>query len=138
MPVEIPDKMTVAAPVSELSPMSRTGLRLVSVKYPVSSWMALASTMPMMHRDDREQPRVPDVVQDRGVGDARQLAELVRQVPERGDRPRSISEMTAETKKPRLMAVMPLRSPLRGATTKMPITAVITPIIGTISGKTSP
>ena len=39
--------MTVAAPVSELSPMSLTGRRLVSVKYPVSSWMALASTMPI-------------------------------------------------------------------------------------------
>ena len=43
----MPDRMTVAAPVSELSPISRTGLRLVSVKYPVSSWMALASTRPM-------------------------------------------------------------------------------------------
>ena len=46
--------------------------------------------------------------------------------------------MIAEMKKPRLMAVMPLRSFLRGATTKMPITAVITPSIGTISGNTSP
>ena len=27
--------------------MSLTGRRLVSVKYPVSSWMALASTMPI-------------------------------------------------------------------------------------------
>ena len=33
---------------------------------------------------------------------------------------------------------MPLRSFLRGATTKMPITAVITPHIGTISGNTRP
>ena len=46
--------------------------------------------------------------------------------------------MTAEMKKPRLIAVMPLRSFLRGATTKMPITAVMTPIIGTISGNTRP
>ena len=38
--------MTVAAPVSELSPISLTGFRLVSVKYPVSNWMALASTSP--------------------------------------------------------------------------------------------
>jgi len=37
----------VAAPVSELSPISMTGLRLVSVKYPVSSWIALASTSPI-------------------------------------------------------------------------------------------
>jgi len=39
--------MTVAGPVRELSPMSLTGRRLVSVKYPVSSWIALASTRPM-------------------------------------------------------------------------------------------
>ena len=45
--MEIPDRMTVAAPVSELSPMSLTGRRLVSVKYPVSSWMVLASAMPI-------------------------------------------------------------------------------------------
>src|SRR5579859_4101020 len=47
MPEEMPERMTVAAPVRELSPMSLTGRRLVSVKYPVSSWMALASTMPI-------------------------------------------------------------------------------------------
>ena len=39
-----------------------------------------------------------------------------------------ISEITAEMKKPRLMAVMPLRSLSRGATTKMPTTAVMTPM----------
>ena len=27
--------------------MSRTGRRFISVKYPVSNWMALASTIPM-------------------------------------------------------------------------------------------
>ncbi len=43
----MPDRITVAAPVSEASPMSLTGLRLVSVKYPVSSWIADASTMPI-------------------------------------------------------------------------------------------
>ncbi len=46
-PTEMPDRMTVAGPVSELSPMSLTGRREVSVKYPVSSWIALASTRPM-------------------------------------------------------------------------------------------
>ncbi len=50
----------------------------------------------------------------------------------------STSEKIAEMKKPRLIAVMPLRSFLRGATTKMPSIAVITPSIGTISGKTRP
>ena len=45
-PTEMPDRITVAAPVAELSPISLTGLRLVSVKYPVSNWMALASTSP--------------------------------------------------------------------------------------------
>ena len=49
-----------------------------------------------------------------------------------------MAEITAETKKPRLIAVIPLRSPLRGWTKKIPITAVITPIIGMISGKTRP
>ena len=43
----MPASTTVAAPVSELFPISRTGLRAVSVKYPVSTWMRLASTMPM-------------------------------------------------------------------------------------------
>ena len=32
MPVAMPDKMTVAAPVSEDWPMSRTGRRVVSAK----------------------------------------------------------------------------------------------------------
>ena len=41
-------------------------------------------------------------------------------------------------KKPRLIAVMPERSLARGATAKMPITAVTTPIAGTSSGKTRP
>src|SRR6516162_9136224 len=42
IPDATPDKMTVAAPVSELCPMSLTGRRVASVKYPVNSWMALA------------------------------------------------------------------------------------------------
>ena len=46
--------------------------------------------------------------------------------------------MPAETKKPRLISAMPRSFLLRGATTKMPITAVITPIIGTIGGNTRP
>ena len=50
----------------------------------------------------------------------------------------STSEMIAEAKNPRLIAVMPLRSFFRGATRKMPNMAVMTPIIGTISGKTRP
>ena len=50
----------------------------------------------------------------------------------------STSEITAEMKKPRLIAVIPLRSDRRGATAKMPIIAVITPIAGTSSGKASP
>ena len=50
----------------------------------------------------------------------------------------SASEITAEMKKPRLIAVMPLRSVRRGATAKMPTMAVSTPIAGTSSGKASP
>ena len=47
-------------------------------------------------------------------------------------------EKIAEMKNPRLIAVIPLRSFLRGATTKMPSMAVSTPTIGTISGNTRP
>ncbi|SCF82735.1 hypothetical protein GA0115255_107875 [Streptomyces sp. Ncost-T6T-2b] len=41
-------------------------------------------------------------------------------------------------KKPRLIAVIPLRSARRGATAKIPIIAVTTPIAGTIRGKARP
>ena len=49
-----------------------------------------------------------------------------------------IALMTAEMKNPRLMADMPERSLLRGETAKMPMTAVITPIAGMMSGRTRP
>ena len=48
------------------------------------------------------------------------------------------ADSAAEMKKPRLIAVIPERSPTRGATAKMPTTAVITPSAGTINGKTRP
>ena len=46
--------------------------------------------------------------------------------------------MTAEMKKPRLIALMPERSLARGETAKMPMTAVTTPIAGITSGRTRP
>ena len=49
-----------------------------------------------------------------------------------------MTEITAEMKKPRLIAVIRLRSRASGRTEKMPITAVITPIAGTSSGRISP
>ena len=49
-----------------------------------------------------------------------------------------MTEMTAEMKKPRLIALIPLRSRASGRTEKIPITAVITPIAGMSSGRTSP
>ena len=49
-----------------------------------------------------------------------------------------ITERIAETKKPRLIAVIPLRSPARGRTTKMPMTAVMMPMAGMNSGRTRP
>ena len=49
-----------------------------------------------------------------------------------------MAEMIAEMKKPRLIAVIPLRSPRRGETAKMPMIAVRTPMAGMISGKTRP
>ncbi len=48
------------------------------------------------------------------------------------------AETSAEMKNPRLIAAMPLRSPVRGATEKMPMIAVSTPTAGTSSGKTRP
>ena len=36
--VGTPEKMSVAAPVSLLCPMSLAGRRFISVKFPVSSW----------------------------------------------------------------------------------------------------
>ena len=49
-----------------------------------------------------------------------------------------MTEMIAEMKKPRLIAVIPLRSRARGATEKMPMIAVRTPMAGMISGKIRP
>ena len=49
-----------------------------------------------------------------------------------------MTEMIAEMKKPRLIALIPLRSRASGRTEKMPITAVITPIAGTSSGRIRP
>ena len=133
----MPDRMTVAAPVPELCPMSRTGLRLVSVKYPVSSWMALASTRPIRTAPSASQRGLPAWCRMAGsVMPLNWLNLAGRYVNDAMATP--TAEITAETKKPRLMAVMPLRSPLRGRTTKIPMTAVITPIAGTISGKTRP
>ncbi len=135
----MPDRMTVAAPVAELSPdVTGPGGRLVSVKYPVSSWMALARTMPISIAPNAIQLRVAAVVQDAGIGDALELAELVRQVEESRRSATPMTEITAEMKKPRLMAVIPLRSPLRGTTEKMPMTAVIMPMAGMNSGRTRP
>ena len=50
----------------------------------------------------------------------------------------SAALITAERKKPRLIALIPERSPGRGVTAKIPITAVITPIAGTTRGNTKP
>ena len=48
------------------------------------------------------------------------------------------AEIAAEMKKPRLMAGMPLLSVGRSRVMKTPMTAVTTPMAGTISGKTRP
>ncbi len=49
-----------------------------------------------------------------------------------------MAEITADRKNPRLIAAMPLRSPARGATERMPTIAVSTPTAGISSGKISP
>src|SRR5664279_89220 len=48
------------------------------------------------------------------------------------------ADTIADRKKPRLIALIPVRSPSRGATAKIPMIAVMTPMAGTISGNTSP
>ena len=50
----------------------------------------------------------------------------------------STALITADKKKPRLIALIPERSPARGVTAKIPTTAVRTPIAGTTSGNTNP
>ena len=137
MPYAMPDRMTVAAPVCELAATSFTGRRLVSVKYPVSSWMALASTRPISTAPIASHCGLPlwtrTLVSVAPVSWLKCAGRYVKQAIAT-----KMAEITAETKNPRLIALIPLRSPRRGRTTKMPITAVITPIIGTISGKISP
>ena len=56
----------MAAPPAVASPISRTGFRLVSVKYPVSSWMALASTRPMSTAPIASQRGLPACARMRG------------------------------------------------------------------------
>ena len=60
----MPDRMTVAAPVARALADVLTGLRLVSVKYPVSSWMALASTSPMSTAPIASHRGLPPWLQD--------------------------------------------------------------------------
>ena len=140
----MPDRITVAGPVKELLATSLTGRRLVSVKYAVSCWMTAASTMPM---------RTAPMASQRGLN---VLTLMPTRAPESPVRTTPLSwaivagrktkaamitrtaEMAAEMKKPRLMALMPDRSPVRGDTAKMPTTAVTTPMAGTTSGNTNP
>ncbi len=127
----------MAGPVSEDLPMSLTGRRFVSVKYPVSCWIRAARTMPMVtaaNASTRGSPPCPlTAASVTPSGPAYEDGRWTRTATATRTR-----EITAEMKKPRLMAVVPLRSARRGATAKMPITAVTTPIAGTISGKASP
>ena len=60
-PSEMPDRMTVAGPVSDVLATSSTGRRSVSVKYAVNCWMTTARMMPDEDRPDREDPRVEGV-----------------------------------------------------------------------------
>ncbi len=46
-PVEMPDRIVVAGPVTVASAISCTGLNFVSVKYCVSTWITAASTNPI-------------------------------------------------------------------------------------------
>ncbi len=128
----------MAAPVSEARAMSRTGRRLVSVKYPVSSWIPAARTSPI---------RTAPIAISRGSRSPTWLATSSATPPSSRILPgrkmnaattTSSAEIAAEAKKPRLIAVRALRSDSRGSVRKMPITAVTTPIAGTTRGNTRP
>ena len=133
--------MTVAGPVRALLATSSTGLRLVSVKYPVSCWMAAASTMPMMTApmarirglNELMSPTMPRP----STATPFEGGELGRQEDEGRDRDQDgrddggDEEATVDRRHPGTIA---------GArrTAKMPMTAVMTPIAGTTSRNTRP
>ena len=54
----MPERMTVAAPVSEVRPTSLVGLLCVSVKYPVSHRMTVGEHDADDHREDGDHRRV--------------------------------------------------------------------------------
>ena len=107
--------MTVAGPVREDLATSSTGRRPVSVKYPVSCWIAAASTMPIS---------TAPIARNRGLkvsacttsrpSESRRMPVILRQTvgeEQKAATTTSTAENAAEMKKPRLMAAMPERSP---------------------------
>ena len=93
-PTENPASTVVAGPVSVASAISCTGRCFVSVKYCVSTWMTLARIR-------------PNATANAGLSESMYMFEITNT---------AAAEMTAEMKKPRLMAFIPCSFSLRGAT----------------------
>src|SRR5688572_33199108 len=103
-PTEKPLSTVVAGPVTVESATSFTGLNFVSVKYCVMIWITEASTRPIA-------TAMP----------GRQLSMYTTEMAIT-----STAEITADRKKPRLIAFMPCSSSERGVTAMMPMIDVIT------------
>src|SRR3954453_21834983 len=101
-PIENPARIVVAAPVCDAAATSCTGLRSVEVKYSVRTWMTAARIRP----NDTAMP---------GFQDFMYMSESTST---------AAAEMTAERKKPRLMAFIPPSVSLRGDTARIPMIEV--------------
>ena len=115
-PIENPDRIVVAGPVTVDSAISWTGRNFVSVKYCVRTWITLARTSPMMTAS----------------------AGLIEFMYTREITMTAAAEMAADRKKPRLIAFMPCSSSERGVTARMPMIDVTTPTARTNSGNITP
>ena len=112
---EMPPRMTVAAPVSDARPMSCTGRRLDLGEVAGEHLDRAGQHQTDEHGEERHHPRV--------AVDARDVAADARRASLANDDGRKTNDSDrdqdgaddAEMKKPRLIAVRPLRSPSRGA-----------------------
>src|SRR2546428_11579501 len=102
-PIEKPDRIVVAGPVTVASAMSCTGLYLVSVKYCVRTWITLARIS-------------PSSTATAGRKESMYTLEITNTAR---------AETAAERKKTRLIAFIPCSVSLRGATARTPRIDVI-------------
>ncbi|CAB4601623.1 unannotated protein [freshwater metagenome] len=133
-PTEIPARRTVAAPVCEADETSFTGRLPTSVKKPVKIWIAAARTIPIITAPSAntrglifiDSSRTSLLTCTSASNFAGKYVNVARAV-----RP---AEMIADIKNERFIAVIADLSVLRRRVAKIPITAVMIPIAGTING----